>query len=256
MHFILSFIHLYITSVTIGVKGFGNETNVHLAADFILSITDFIGEVILIYRCWLLWSRKCWVIMFPSLCAIGGLACACALLLLLSHVDPNSSMEPPFVFSLAMTCLFLPLGANVVVTILIAARIWYLSPHNISDLGPVRSRFGTGRAALGIIIESGMLYLAVQLTFVVLFTIGHPAQDIALAISVQIYGIAPALIIIRVALGLSNTDTLSGNFRTTGGPASRSKPSTATQEIPVSPIRPEPSSGGVVDQSIDVAGIA
>ena len=96
-------------------------------------------------------------------------------------------MPPSALFPLAETCLFLPLGANVVVTILIAGRIWYHSPHNIDDLGPVGVLFRTGRAALGIVIESGMLYLAAQLTFVVLFIIRHPAQDIALVIAVQIY---------------------------------------------------------------------
>jgi hypothetical protein len=45
----------------------------------------------------------------------------------------------------------------------------------------------TGRAAIDIIIESGMLYLAVQLVFVILFAIRHPAQAILARIAVQVY---------------------------------------------------------------------
>jgi len=78
----------------------------------------------------------------------------------------------------------------------------------------------TGRAAIDIVVESGMVYLAVQLVFVVLFAMRHPAQGIIGVIAVQIYGIAPSLIIIRVALGLSNTP--SGRLRNGGtGPAPR-----------------------------------
>jgi hypothetical protein len=45
----------------------------------------------------------------------------------------------------------------------------------------------TGRAAIDIVVESGMVYLAVQLVFVVLFSIRHPAQGIIGVIAVQIY---------------------------------------------------------------------
>ena len=31
------------------------------------------GELILIYRCWVLWSKNYWVILIPTLAAIGNL---------------------------------------------------------------------------------------------------------------------------------------------------------------------------------------
>jgi hypothetical protein len=40
---------------------------------------------------------------------------------------------------------------------------------------------------MGIVIESGVLYLAVQIVLVTLFAIGHPAQGIVAVIAVQIY---------------------------------------------------------------------
>jgi len=65
--------HLTYLQSTTGVKGFGNETREHLAADVFISVTDFFGQLILIVRCWLLWDRNYWIITLPSLCAIGGL---------------------------------------------------------------------------------------------------------------------------------------------------------------------------------------
>jgi len=63
--------HLTYLQTTTGV--IASEPPELMAADLLLSVTDFMGELILIYRCWLLWDRKYWIIIFPSLCAIGGL---------------------------------------------------------------------------------------------------------------------------------------------------------------------------------------
>jgi hypothetical protein len=73
------------------------------------------------------------------------------------------------------------------VTTLIATRIWYLSPRKVRDMRSAQFPTATGRAAIDIVVESGMLYLAVQLVFVVLFAIRHPAQGIVGVIAVQIY---------------------------------------------------------------------
>lgn len=45
----------------------------------------------------------------------------------------------------------------------------------------------TARRAVAIIVESGALYLAAQLAYVVLFALGHPAEAIIAVIAVQIY---------------------------------------------------------------------
>jgi hypothetical protein len=81
------------------------------------------------------------------------------------------------------------LATNVVVTTLIATRIWYLSPRKMRDMGS--AQFRTGRATIEVVIESGMLYLVVQLIFVILFAVQHPALGIVGVIAVQIYVRAP-----------------------------------------------------------------
>jgi len=208
-------------------------------------------------------------------------ACVCAFPPLRLRIDqnPESSMADPHdtVFSLLTAGLVLPFIANMVFTILIAVRVWHLSPHKDGDLG--RSP-GIAWAVIGMVVESGMLYLVVQITFIVLFAIQHPAQVIAEVVAAQIYvcchhlkenrflkttqGIAPALIMIHVALGLSPSSTEAGStsrplpaatqvrigFSTSAFSDSYSK------EIPTSPINSEPS-GGIVGlgSSFSSAGI-
>ena len=56
------------------VKSVTDETIVlSVATNILLSVTNFIGELILIYRCWLLWSRNYWVIILPSLISVASL---------------------------------------------------------------------------------------------------------------------------------------------------------------------------------------
>jgi hypothetical protein len=99
---------------------------------------------------------------------------------LLLHVNPNSPIAPPSLTPLAFTVFSLPLGTNAIVTALIVARIWYLSR---SAQFPTR----TDQAVIDIVLESGIFYLVVQLIFVILSAIHHPAQLIVGAIAVQIY---------------------------------------------------------------------
>jgi hypothetical protein len=75
----------------------------------------------------------------------------------------------------------------VIITTLIIIRIWLLSPRTVRDVRGVRFSTDTARDAINIVVESGLLYTIVQLIFVILFSIQHPAQGIVSLIAVQIY---------------------------------------------------------------------
>ena len=96
-------------------------------------------------------------------------------------------MAPASIVPWGLAAFVLPLVTNVIVTTLIAMRIWYLSPRKVRDMGSAQFTAGISRAVIGIVIESGMLYVAVQFVFVILFAIGHPAQGIVGVMAVQIY---------------------------------------------------------------------
>ena len=113
--------------------------------------------------------------------------CVSEVLHLLLRINPNSPIAPPSLVPLGLAAFSLPLATNVVVTTLIAARIWYLSLRNARNVGSAQFSTRTGQATIDIVVDSGMLYLVVQFVFVVLFAIGHPAQGIVGVIAVQIY---------------------------------------------------------------------
>lgn len=204
-HFALEFNHFYTTLGSTGVVGYSNETPGLFGADFLISFTDLVGDLVLIYRCWMLWGKNYYVIILPLLCSFGGFACIVEVIHLLLVMNPTSPAPPASIVPLGLAGYILPLATNVMVTSLIVYRIW-LSSRIVKE-SPVDIAQGASHRAMMFIIESGALYLVTQIVFVVLFAMQHPAEGIMAVIAAQVYGIAPTLIIIRVGLGISSEHT-------------------------------------------------
>jgi hypothetical protein len=96
-------------------------------------------------------------------------------------------MAPAFVVPLGLDGFIPPLITNMILTTLIVICIWYLSPRKVQDMWSTQFMVGTSWAVIGIVIESGILYMSVQFIFVVLFAIGHPVQGIIEVMAMQIY---------------------------------------------------------------------
>lgn len=204
-HFAIEFNHFVAALGSTGVDGYANETMPLLGADILVSVADFLGDVVLIYRCWMIWAHAPIVVILPFLAALGGLACIAGVAHLVLTTNPTSPAPPPAIVPLGLAGYILPLCTNSIVTLLIVFKIWHASrglPGSPEFVGR-----GAARHAMSLIIESGLLYLIAQLVYVVLFALNHPALAIVAVMAVQIYGIAPTLIIIRVALGLSSEHT-------------------------------------------------
>jgi hypothetical protein len=51
---------------------FGDETPELIGANVLSSVVDLLGDLILLYRCWLVWGKNFYVIVLPLLTALGG----------------------------------------------------------------------------------------------------------------------------------------------------------------------------------------
>ncbi|KAG7093245.1 hypothetical protein E1B28_006931 [Marasmius oreades] len=93
------------------------------------------------------------------------------------------------------------LSTNIIVTSLIAGRIWW-NAHQLCKLlvGTQPSRLY--RRAIAIIVESGAIFSASLLILLVLYSLKFNAVYVSDSIA-QITGIAPTLIIVRVGMGYS-----------------------------------------------------
>ncbi|KAJ8496206.1 hypothetical protein ONZ51_g1251 [Trametes cubensis] len=214
-HFGLEFNHFYTTlsassSDTSGVSYFANETKGLLAADVIISICDLLGDAMLVYRCWLMWSDHRWVVVLPILSAIAGFVCLCQVAHFVATLSPTSPVPPAAVVPLTTAGYALPLCTNAMATGLLALKIWMMTrTRHVTSGGGYRLHRSVRLAGhvIAVIVESGLIYLATQLVLVVLVSIKHPAEAIVGVIAVQVYGIAPTLIVIRCTLGITTETT-------------------------------------------------
>ncbi|KAI0682077.1 hypothetical protein C8T65DRAFT_597625 [Cerioporus squamosus] len=203
-HFALELNHFYMSLGTVGVDGFADETAKLVGADLLISLVDFLGDLVLLYRCWIIWGKNIWVVALPLLTATAGFGCITIVAHWILTLSPTSPVPPAAIVPLGTAGYTLPLATNVMATALIVTKLW-LTARSV-EKGAGTSLLGAAHAAqraVAIIVESGLLYLVTQVVFVVLFALGHPAQAIVAVVAVQIYGIAPTLIVIRVALGIS-----------------------------------------------------
>ncbi|KAG2134583.1 uncharacterized protein EDB93DRAFT_1092686 [Suillus bovinus] len=209
-HFALMFNHFYTTLGNAPFSDFGNETPALIGANLMISVVDVIGDLLLLYRCWLICGKNLYVIVLPLLTALGGFGCILPVPSLVLSIDPTSPVPPVKIVPLIIAGYALPLCTNIMVTGLIAGRLWYISRIPIVDEhGNIAIlKIAAGGRPMMFIIESDALYMVTQLIFVVLVAIRNPAEGVLSLAGTQVYGIASTLIIIRVGLGISSEQTM------------------------------------------------
>jgi len=177
-----------------------SESPENRASDIIWSLTDFVGQMVLVYRLYLIWNKNLYITILPLLMAFTSVGAAMAGIGIIAGLDTQSAYAPPARIPLGDLAFCLPLAFQVIVTGLIIGKIWYISRGADSSRSVYSSSSSKTANAIGILIESGFLVLVTQIFFVVYFTNGSPVQSIVYAMAVQFYAIAPTLIIVRVGL--------------------------------------------------------
>ncbi|KAJ6632230.1 hypothetical protein B0H10DRAFT_1771350 [Mycena sp. CBHHK59/15] len=205
VHFSLNFNNVYDGLMVHPRPHISEETPLLAGADLIFSIADFCSQLILINRCYLVWGKAIWVVILPILISFASVACTIGVGGVVLSTNPTATQAPAAVVPLGTAGYAMSLCLNLMVSALIVGRIWYLSRR--SQREGITDPDSAIQKAMGIVVESGLLFLAAQFVFVVLFAIAHPAQATVEPVATQIYGISPTLIIVRVGMGASYEQT-------------------------------------------------
>ena len=103
----------------------------------------------------------------------------------LVHIESGVGATPsPSIVPLGLASFTLPFCTNVLVTALIAARIWWASRKARAYATDAGSR---ARMLVLVVVESGALYFCVQLVFVTLYGMNIPAEQVIVPMAVQVY---------------------------------------------------------------------
>ncbi|KAJ6501854.1 hypothetical protein C8R45DRAFT_974524 [Mycena sanguinolenta] len=144
-----------------------------------------IADALFIYRCYIIWNHNIYVVIVPFIMVV---------VTIVFGVDQALPLAPFFGVTL---------GTNLLVTGLTAGRIWWIGRQNRVHLKPdMRARY---MASISIIVESGVIYSAGILSYLILQAIPFtfPAADPTVEMLAQVVGIVPTLIIVRLGLGVS-----------------------------------------------------
>ncbi|KAG7087010.1 hypothetical protein E1B28_012988 [Marasmius oreades] len=179
--------------------------------------SNVVADVILVSRCYLIWNQSLLVVIFPTLLCLASNAVG--MVYIWSHMTDFTAIflgDNSSLIKFALPFILLDLCSNLLLTLLIAGKIFLVvrETRNITGIhGPntysslIAIMYVTNvKGGLWILnpsvrsVESGVLY---PVALIILLFFHRNSVIFSL---VQIVGIAPTLIIVRVGLGTALPD--------------------------------------------------
>ncbi|KAJ7725651.1 hypothetical protein DFH07DRAFT_946202 [Mycena maculata] len=176
-----------------------------------LFLLTFLSDLLVLWRCWVIWSASgrnsvAWaVIAFPALVILASFAMGT--LWTLESSQPNLSMYSAGPWAYGTAYYTLSLGANIVLTILIIARLMFYRRRFIANFPAQLAHHYVSIAT--VIVESASLYSVFALLFLITYALKNPMDQVWLGVASSCQQIANILIIYRLAAGSAwQKDTL------------------------------------------------
>ncbi|KAF8066759.1 hypothetical protein FPV67DRAFT_1416807, partial [Lyophyllum atratum] len=165
----------------------GELTYEALSPKYVMYVTNSaMADTVLLYRCYLIWSSKTWVIIGPAILLVAATACGFV------FEGRSIALERYSWIYLSMS-----VAVNIITTAIAAGRLMYVSRSARVMLGEDVSR--RYRSTVGVIIESGFIYTLY--TSLDLILRNNATANIILDSGlIQIVGIMPTLIIVQTSL--------------------------------------------------------
>ncbi|KAK0209320.1 hypothetical protein DFS33DRAFT_1309319 [Desarmillaria ectypa] len=181
-----------------------------------LSINILIADCIMIWRCWTFWDHKWRMIILPVFCTIGGTIFN--VLYIIQNLDALGTQPFQDVISgtnWAIAYYSMTLSTTVICTALI---LYPMLTTEAPTRGP-RSNLYTYCRIIAIITESSALYALTLILFLVYLVRNDLTAPYPQVMLSSVTGIAPTLIVARVALGQTRPEDPRRSVITRGSPA-------------------------------------
>ncbi|KAM5538492.1 hypothetical protein V8D89_007825 [Ganoderma adspersum] len=163
-------------------------------------IQTLLGDAMVLYRCYLVWEKKLFIIGFPFVLLLGSTATGVGILYSFDKVVPQASI---FVVQLNhwITAFFsMTFATNVICTALVAYRIWMINRSHLAF------RHRKLRPIMLLIVESGAVYSATLLALLILYNVDSWFQYVVLDAVSPTVGIVFSVIMLRIATGVSSEE--------------------------------------------------
>ncbi|KAF8910246.1 hypothetical protein CPB85DRAFT_1253386 [Mucidula mucida] len=181
---------------------FASDLRLALPMNVLRACTVFVADLILVWRCWVLYGGNLTIIAVPSLCVIAETISVC--LIIVSAVAKNNFISASRV-NWSLVYYSMTVATNTLCTLLILFRI-----VRVSGIG---ASLKTYRGIIEILVESAAIYAIVYIALLIVYAYQFyggvavlTANAYPKVISYSITGIAPTLIVARVMAGQSRPD--------------------------------------------------
>lgn len=140
---------------------------------------------------------------------------AMGIILLFQLTQPNANLWSKTTVNFGIPYWSISAGLNILVTLLIVARLMLIRKRTRAILSSSHSRTYTSVAAM--LVESAALYSLTVLLFIITYARGSNVQNLVLPLLGQVQAICPLLIMWRVARGqaISRETVITSNMPTT-----------------------------------------
>ncbi|PBK67873.1 hypothetical protein ARMSODRAFT_1020373 [Armillaria solidipes] len=162
-----------------------------------------IGDTILIWRLYVLWNKKIFICLFPVSLVLAFGVCGYISIYRLSHLSLSDVHTVNDILNWLQATWSLSLATQILVTTLIATRIWWLSRHALAR--PSGKQSNPYMTVIWTVVESGAIYAFTATLMLAFFTQRSQVSTVMGDALGQISAIVPALIIVRAGLGYSQT---------------------------------------------------
>ncbi|KAI0714648.1 hypothetical protein C8Q76DRAFT_618809 [Earliella scabrosa] len=189
-----------------------------------LFVLTFLCDLLVLWRCWIIWTASgramaYAVTAFPTIILLASFVMGTLWTLQSSHPGLSLYSAQPLAYGTAYYTL--SLGVNIILTVLIIARLLMYRRTHLAHLPPQHAQQYFSIATL--IIESAALYSIFAVAFLVSYAMNQPINQVFLGCASAAQQIATYLIIYRVADGTAWTKetmqsrTLTSLHARTGG---------------------------------------
>ncbi|KAJ2917551.1 hypothetical protein MD484_g2883, partial [Candolleomyces efflorescens] len=215
-------------------------------------IMNWFADGLMLYRFSVIYDRKPLLMIFPTMMylAIVGLSLG----MLTYTLKPEEGFFGPTTIKIGTAYWSLSIGMNIIITSAIAGRLLKMRAQVRKLLGPNHASPYT--SVVSMLVESAAIYTGWAIMFLVPFAREDTFQNFVLPSLGQVQGIAPLLIIFRVAQGKAWTSSTATSTLTTKGTSSMQKPgvwssnaSRGTDTYPLSDVTH--STGTAVDVKVE-----
>ncbi|KAH9938802.1 uncharacterized protein BXZ73DRAFT_99863 [Epithele typhae] len=177
------------------------EAATHVASTAFVIASVIVGDIILIYRIWVVWGHRWSMIIFPALCTMGYAASGTSVVQLFATFVPGESIFVSESQRRVITTVALTLSTNIYGSVSIAYRIWTTNRAMKNERMMLPGMSLT--EAFVIFVESAALYTFWTLFFLCAYAAQSLLEAFAFHNIPAATGISFMLIIVRVGLGFS-----------------------------------------------------